>query len=79
MHGTVYLVEKNDSKEHFAMKVEQVFERDLEENFKSEKTENINEKIQNKSEKTENKSENLNNDDINEVTITIKYEEWTKK
>lgn len=35
MHGTVYLVEKNDSKEHFAMKVEQVFERDLEENFKS--------------------------------------------
>jgi len=35
MHGTVYLVEKNDSKEHFAMKVEQVFKRDLEENFKS--------------------------------------------
>ena len=34
MHGTVYLV-KNNSGEEFAMKVEQIFEKDLEQNFKS--------------------------------------------
>jgi len=34
MHGTVYLV-KNSEGIEFAMKVEQIFEKDLEQNFKS--------------------------------------------
>ena len=34
MHGTVYLV-KNKEGQEFAMKVEQIFEKDLEQNFKS--------------------------------------------
>ena len=35
MHGTVYLVKNIKTKKKYAMKVEQVFEKDLDENFKS--------------------------------------------
>jgi hypothetical protein len=35
MHGTVYLVKDKKTKQKYAMKVEQVFEKDLEENLKS--------------------------------------------